>query len=136
MNKLQSGMSAVINVFARFLLFIAALIIVILPVSNLISGQPINHHHHTPVNKHKLVHHQYLERGGHDISWDFFNKRHLSAPPVHFKLKTITAICLLFSLFAASCVLKSISISRFNFLPCKSQFPALQKHVIYQTFLI
>lgn len=130
-------MSAVINIFARFLLFTAVLIIVLLPVSNLIPGQAINHHHHhTPVNKHKLAHHQYLERGGHDISWDFFNKRHLSAPPVHFKLKTITVIYLLFSLFAACCILTSASVSKFNFLPCKSQFPALQKHVIYQTFLI
>ncbi|MEO6979551.1 MAG: hypothetical protein ABI113_14270 [Mucilaginibacter sp.] len=128
-------MSAVIKVFARFLLFIATLIIVMLPVSSVISGQAINHHH-TPVNKYKLAHHQYLERGGHDLNWDFFNKRHLSAPPVHFKLKTIAVISLLFSLFAASCILSSASISRFKFLPGKTRFPVLQKHLVYQTFLI
>ena len=128
-------MSAVISIFARFLLFIAALIIVMLPVSSVISGQAINHHH-TPVNKYKLAHQQYLEHGGHDISCDFFYKRHLSAPPVHFKLKTIAVIFLLFSLFAGNCVLTSASVSRFNFLPRKSRFPAIQKHVVYQTFLI
>ncbi|MCR8558551.1 hypothetical protein KXD93_12920 [Mucilaginibacter sp. BJC16-A38] len=129
-------MSVLFKIFIKFLLFLAVGIIVVSPISSLISGKVMTHHHQSVISKTKSAHHQYFECGGHNLSWDFFYKRHLSTPPVHFKLRTVAIIYLLFSLFAISYAFASPKVAKYNFLSGKTQFPVLQKHLVFQTFLI
>jgi hypothetical protein len=129
-------MPGILTASAKFLLFLAVLVIVVMPFSSVFSGLTKNHNHHSIGNRQKNVHAQYFEHGLHDISCDFINKRHLITPPVLLKIRAVTVICLLFSLFFINSGLASPKLLGFNFFSGKSPFPVSQKYLFYQTFLI
>lgn len=137
-ENIKMNMLRILKGISAFLFFVAASIIIALPVYKAFYGPAIRHHQavwYTTDHK-KTNSLQFSEHSIYDTSWELIKRRGLSAPPLHLKVRPLVIISLLFGLFFFHFGLAASWFHSFRLSGGPARGQIVARYVMYQTFLI